>query len=310
MIIVIGDYSIDNVTIDFVVKKIYLDDFMKHLSVMPAVEQWIGRAMSICRYNYTVSCSESSYTVGISPNWIKGNRDVDIVRLDYNPNKVKSEILPVLGQLGNLATSICIKRMDLAIDYRIKRRDMYLVKDKRQYRNIVNSIEDRTEYLGKRNNHGSVKLYNKTIEAKLEYDLTRLEITFDFDKKNEVNGYYPNYIYIPESIQLEIDTKLSGTDRVLLLACLDNPDYISMLEPRKQKKIRSIIGSYSPNLEFDNKLFNCAVNDYLNIFNDNTLKLVNQLENVNHSTLSVEDEKAVNDFRNKVKTDREQETGI
>lgn len=279
---------------------------MDYLSYLPEVEQWIGRAMSICRYNYTVNCSISSYTVGISPNWILGNRDVDIVRLDYNPNKIQSEILGVFQRLSNLATSICIKRMDLAIDYKIKRRDVYLVKDNRQYKTIVNSIEDRTEYLGKRNNHGSVKLYNKTIEAKLDYDLTRFEITFDFNKRNEVKNYYPNYVYISENIQFEIDTKLSNTDKVLLLACLDNPDYINMLEYRKQKKIRSLIGSYSPNLEFNDKLFDDAVSSYLTIFNDNRMKLVNQLENVSRDVLSVDDEMEINDFRNKIKQDRKQ----
>lgn len=292
-------------TIDFVVKKVYLDDLMKSLSVMPSVNQWVGYSMSICRYNYTVSCTESTYTVGISPNWIKSNRDIDIVRLDYNPNKVKSEILGVFRRLCNMATNICVKRMDLAIDYKIKRRDICLIKDQRQYRTIVNSDDDKTEYLGKRNNHGSVKLYNKTIEAKLNYDLTRLEITFDFSRRNEVEKYYPNYVYVPSDIQLGIDLNISSTDRVLFLACMDKPDYINMLDYRKQKKIRSIIGCYSPNLKFDSKLFFSVVNDYMAIFNDNTVKLVNQLQNVTRSILSVDDENEINEFRNRVKLDRE-----
>ena len=39
-----------------------------------------------------------------------------------------------------------------------------------------------TEYLGVRSSHGQVKLYNKALERGLESDLTRLEITVDYER--------------------------------------------------------------------------------------------------------------------------------
>ena len=75
--------------------------------------------------------------------------------------------------------SITIKRYDLAVDIPVSRVDVHLFKDTRKYTQFYRSAYDVTEYLGTGQNSGRVKVYNKTLESNLDYDLTRFEITLE-----------------------------------------------------------------------------------------------------------------------------------
>lgn len=80
------------------------------------------------------------------------------------------------------------------------------------------SFQNRTEYLGKRSNVGFVKLYNKSIESKLDYDLSRLEITCE-PNVHDFFQYVPNVYYIGLSSQLGMDIEsLNDTDKYILTA--------------------------------------------------------------------------------------------
>lgn len=70
----------------------------------------------------------------------------------------------------------------MAIDIPVARSRLRLVKDQRKYTLMKYSNENMTEYLGVRSSHGQVKLYNKALERGLESDLTRLEITVDYER--------------------------------------------------------------------------------------------------------------------------------
>ena len=108
---------------------------------------------------------------------------IDRYRLEFNPNKVSdNEVFKIIHKL---LIKYCrkslnhIARFDLAIDIPVDRSRCFLVKDRRLYIERKHGVEY-TQYLGSKSaSVGRVKLYNKTAEAKLDYPLTRLELTLD-----------------------------------------------------------------------------------------------------------------------------------
>lgn len=111
-----------------------------------------------------------------------------------------------------------------------------------------------TEYLGQRSHNGFVKLYDKTIESGLDYELTRLEITLD--NKAQLQDVFPVvHIYDTQS-QLIFADNLSNTDKTLiqlLRGCEDKQIYLKQLGYRMRKKIEPYIADRV--LQFDNKCF-------------------------------------------------------
>ena len=94
-----------------------------------------------------------------------------------------------------------------------------------------------TEYLGVRSSHGQVKLYNKALERGLESDLTRLEITVEYERCSwgEFRRLFP--VVLDNGSQLPDD--LTGTDYVLCMACLEHRSICSIYHIVKAKKLSS-----------------------------------------------------------------------
>ena len=91
-----------------------------------------------------------------------------------------------------------------------------------------------------------MKLYDKTKEAKLGYDLTRLEITASKDALN-----MPEVVILP--YQNKIQANLSSTDKVLveLLKTVDNPTiYLRKLKYEKRKKIEQYLLEDTVHLDY------------------------------------------------------------
>ena len=78
-------------------------------------------------------------------------------------------------------------RYDVAIDIPYKRDFVKLIRNNRSNYQYLTDFDKKgtilarsvTEYQGRRNHNKFTKLYDKTKESNLDYDLTRLEITFD-----------------------------------------------------------------------------------------------------------------------------------
>jgi len=104
-----------------------------------------------------------------------------------------------------------ITRFDLAIDLPYKRNEVALIKDQRKYECLRISALNQTEWLGRRNKVGRVKLYNKQIESGLSFPLTRLEVTCDLDHVN-----------IPKVVDLR---NLPKSDSQLLTVVLRNENF-------------------------------------------------------------------------------------
>ena len=99
---------------------------------------------------------------------------------------------------------INVKRFDLAYDIPCLRSDVLLVKDRRRYRQIYNSRNNYTEYLGAAQSGGYVKIYNKSLESKLLYDLTRIEITCDSLFYSDFYKRFPR-VYITKRVHTSVE---------------------------------------------------------------------------------------------------------
>lgn len=174
--------SCDNVRIKFAVESKFRDEFERFFSDYSRIDiTSYPQDLREFRFKYlwSIDYGESTMTVGYIFNGSEAS-DVRFGYLDYNPNKVAS--MSRFWTDFRYIKSCCpivweIQRVDIAFDIPSKRDFVYLVKDNRVYQLKAYSMSNKTEYLGLRSHVGYVKLYNKTIESKLDYDLTRLEIT-------------------------------------------------------------------------------------------------------------------------------------
>lgn len=260
-------YSLDKLRVEFGMRKEDAQKFMDKLSVRIDVTQWSSNKLSVCHYNYSVAVGkDDSFYIGFEPNWIKRQNDIAFCICEFNPTKVSDPFtgvdcltfISLYSELKKLSTyRRKALKFDLAIDMPIARDNIQLVKDNRLYEEISNSMSDKTQYLGPRNKHGRVKLYNKTLESKLDIDLTRLELTIDFDKSHieEVSRLIPKMYFVDN---FQFDLNITGTDKVLLIAILGDLSLLNLLSRNKKAKIREYLSQ-------------CEYNFELNVVNYNTI---------------------------------------
>lgn len=256
-------YSLDKLILEFEIRKEDVQRLMDLYSVKSNVEQWISNKLSVCRYNYRVLLEGGeSFYIGFCPNWRKRNPHVDSGRIEFNPSKVcyDLEFISVYKQLLSLIPKTLIRpvRFDLAIDLPVARDKVYLIKDKRLYEECSYSAINKTQYLGVRNSHGRVKVYNKALEQKLDIDLTRIEITIDYDKSTieEVKKILPS-LYILDNYQFSVD--IDGTDKVILIAVMSDMSLLNELGRYKREKIKSYLEYAEFNLTLDCVKYNTVL---------------------------------------------------
>ena len=183
--------------------------------------------------------------------------------IEFNPNKcfMDEQIKKDIHLIKMCSWNYEIKRWDLAIDIPLARECISMAKDKRKYEMVMNSKSDKTEYLGERNSVGRVKLYNKSIERKLDYDLTRLEITLDnVDDLDELTYRLREPELYKFDLQKEINfSDLSQTQKVLVECICDSENplyYFGKLDKRMKSKLRPFICRDEYRLKTD---FHCVV---------------------------------------------------
>ena len=118
--------------------------------------------------------------------------------IEFNPNKVKDNKL--LLHILKCSTNWYVKSVDFAVD--IKTNILNVVGFDKSQKNCLMTYDcggdDKTFYIGKGNNR--VKVYNKTNESNLLYDLTRVEITRYFSDSDNLKiiKHWKYYGYFPE----------------------------------------------------------------------------------------------------------------
>ena len=168
-----------------------------------------------------------------------------------------NEIFFKIFSLVKRYSNYTVKRYDLAIDIPVSRKEVHLFKDTRKYTQFYRSSYDFTEYLGSGQNSGRVKVYNKTLESDLEYDLTRFEITLEVLSYSSFLKVMPRVKVISKiktdckEVVLEMLEMLPVSDRNLILKKMSRPtrykyekmigdDYLSISEVTFKKIVNQV----------------------------------------------------------------------
>lgn len=188
--------------------------------------------------------------------WLNGTRE-DMYKgfIDVNPNKVfhKDEFWHDFNFIRSCTGNLEIARLDTAIDIPVQRQNILLYADRRRYELVRYSPENKTEYLGIRSSDNFVKIYNKTIESKLNYDLTRVEITSAPSYESFIRAL-PKISILNDGIQYTTD--LNRTDRAIIDLIINSTVYgydcgyiLNAFGRTKKTKIERALNEASTHLE-------------------------------------------------------------
>lgn len=122
---------------------------------------------------------DSSVTLGVGYMSASCSIDMAVGFIEFNPNKLvhESAFFRLLAHVAEFVSRAELVRYDLAVDVPVSRDEVRLAKDGRKYECQISKTM--TEYLGRRNAGGYVKVYDKTDESGLDFALTRIELTCD-----------------------------------------------------------------------------------------------------------------------------------
>ena len=268
-------FSIDNIILDTSITKPdrrnLLDIELQMMSNgnMVEVTSWKSNKPGCFRNQSTIRFDlERSFWLGRGLNG-QGVLE-DRCRLDFNPNKVAMEpnfkIIREFLIRNSRGCLTRIPRFDLAIDIPVQRDHCFLVKDHRMYIERRHGKEF-TQYLGSKSSTvGRVKLYNKQIQAKLDYPLTRLELTLDPAKSYEEISF-PRVYCIEANKASADDLRLTDTERFILNAMLQGYGTLDDLGRKVRKKIELFMKDYVYQIRVTPDLYDaalCNVSTYCN----------------------------------------------
>lgn len=170
----------------------------------------------------------------------------DVV-MDFNPNKVPAAAWTSIADiLAPLALSTSVVRFDLAMDFPMARADLQLVQRPGSgYQCFVDPDEVKTEYTGKRSQHGAIKLYDKAADlGHPELNVTRCEITIDPKKFKSIKDLFPTIKALtPVELSLDFSSLPFPVQSVIL-----HPDLYDLLKqsvhPNTWRKYKAMIQDY------------------------------------------------------------------
>lgn len=193
------------------------------------------------RHVWSIMDTKTEYSWSIGLDLGRCSDDKSKGFIEFNPNKCEnSPLFKEFWEQFQLWTPIRdLVRYDLAIDLPFRRGQCRLLKEGKKCYQLISSDDGFTEYLGKRSHNGFIKLYDKTIESDLDYDLTRLEITLDVD--GDFAAVFPKVMIYDAQCNMNVDmSPLKQNDKtlVLLLRSVEEPMfYFKQLSYEKRKKI-------------------------------------------------------------------------
>lgn len=182
------------------------------------IESWDSTRICDFYHNYNYTDEDCSFWFGFisnkemslsSSSSLQNEHNQFNLTVEFNPNKVKDNKL--LLHILKCSTNWYVKSVDFAVD--IKTNILNVVGFDKSQKNCLMTYDcggdDKTFYIGKGNNR--VKVYNKTNESNLLYDLTRIEITRYFGDGDNLKiikhwkyyGYFPKLFLKDYQISLE-----------------------------------------------------------------------------------------------------------
>ena len=254
--------SIDNIVLDVWVSNPDMRDMIEaKISYLPRnkveLVAWEGCRPGTFRQQYLFKL-ENGTSFWLGHGLIGIGIAVERYRLEFNPNKVA--INPIFKTIHELLVRHArkplsrIARFDLAIDIPVDRAKCFLVKDRRLYIERRHGVEY-TQYLGaKSSTVGRVKLYNKTVEAKLNYPLTRLELTLDPAVAYEdIN--FPT-VYCLKSVSMADErVRVTETERFILNALLQGFGTLNDLGRKTRAKMDTIMKQYVETIHISSEAY-------------------------------------------------------
>lgn len=262
-------YSCDMLRLKFICNLNEFEKFMNNLCYNNVnYKYYQSFAFFKYRHIWTIDFGNSTMTIGYFLNTGKSKYTSDNGFVEFNPNKCiidKEKFFTFYNQLSFSFKYCEIVRYDIAIDLPLKRQQCHFKRfGNKTYTTIQKDFknEDLTEYLGLIHSNGTIKLYNKTIESKLSYELTRYEFTYDSLKYNEIEKILPE-IYIDNLYNKICLDKLSSTEKVLLHYLLNdnnfNVNFNMLSRSMKQKLLPYIEDSkqkFKPNINKIKEILN------------------------------------------------------
>ena len=259
--------SIDNIVLDVSIVRPELIELLELMiqniasGSKATVVSWESRKPGTFRRQVSVRIDDDrSFWLGIG---LVGNGVLeDRCRLDFNPNKVANDAnFQMIHQFlirNSREVYRKIPRFDLAIDIPVERNRCFLVKDRRMYIERRHGSEY-TQYLGSKSSRvGRVKLYNKSIEAYLNYPLTRLELTLDPTQDYEkVN--FPMVYYIDSAENVDDPVRITDTERFILNALLQGYGSLDGLGRKTRKKMEELLRYYVKKVEITKVMYQKTV---------------------------------------------------
>lgn len=243
--------SIDNIVLDVWVSNPDIRDRIEtKISCLPRSDvdlvTWEGCRPGTFRQQYLFKLKNGT-SFWLGHGLIGTGIAVERYRLEFNPNKVGYH--PIFKVIHSLLVRNArkplsrIARFDLAVDIPVDRAKCFLVKDRRLYIERRHGVEY-TQYLGAKSSMvGRVKLYNKTVEAKLAYPLTRLELTLDPAMAYEdVN--FPVVYYLDLVAKADERVKVTDTEKFILNAILQGCGTLNDLGRKTRAKMETLLDYY------------------------------------------------------------------
>lgn len=209
-------------------------------------------------------------------------------RIEFNPNKLlvadysfkdglggRDIILDICNYLKGISSDVIIKRVDYSCDIPVSIDDVIVPVSKKNKQTYKDTL-----YFGAPGSHGRLKIYNKTIESNLDYDCTRIEYTFKYNR-----GLNFEKIYVcGGGVDMNKIDNLTSNTRVLVRLCsalkasdIDYTLYLKDLNSRKRKEVISAVEDAGLCIKFDEDLVNFLVfqlSDYLGLD-------INKIQSVN-----------------------------
>lgn len=168
--------------------------------------------------------------------------------LEFNPNHLMLDdaFYQFYLKLINNFYSLEYYKMDFAVDLPVPRCNVKVLRDNRKYMKFVHGSV--TEYLGCRNKHNHIKIYDKSYESKLSYDLTRVEITIE--NGQPIN--YPDIKILLTQPEFNLNNLTQSEQFILgMLIEVEDPYYhLRKLRKRDRLKYENLLNNQYYNFEY------------------------------------------------------------
>lgn len=249
-------FSIDNVVLDARVsspnkREVLMREVNELMFKQPVnIIHWNVTKPGMFREQFSFRMEDgTSFWLGVALNG--KTTDWHRCRLEFNPNKVATSavfwtVLDIFRK-HTREVSRYVNRFDLAVDIPVERQWCFLVKDSRLYLERRHG-QEYTQYLGaKASQVGRVKLYNKQLEAGLDYPLTRLELTLNPHEPYE-DVRFPT-VYTINTTEIGDEMKITDTERFILGALLQGYGSLNDLGRKTRTKIQKLMADYVEPIE-------------------------------------------------------------